>query len=88
MGYVRGGLLPDTHLGAGMLAVVQPQFWLASSALLGLGGAVGGILTYKRLVLQVPISVTRVAALGTGDFWHTSKEAVVVSPAILVGVSF
>jgi hypothetical protein len=80
------GIFTRGEVGVGLMVVAQPQVWFAGDALLGLGGAVGGVLTYKRLVVEVPISVSRVAVFK--NHLQTSKKAVVVTPAILVGVSF
>lgn len=81
------GIFTKGDVGVGMLAVVQPQVWVGGyDALFGLGGAVGGVLTYKRLVIEVPLSVTRVAVVD--DWFHTNQKAVVFTPAALAGVSF
>jgi hypothetical protein len=54
----------------------------------GLGGAIGGVLTYKRLSLMVPLSVQRVADAGANNYLTTSRSAVVVTPSVLAGVTF
>ena len=66
----------------------QPQLWTGSSPLFGIGGAIGPVLTYKRLVIQVPLSVEYVAVLGSGSYFSTGEAAAVFTPSIFVGVSF
>lgn len=80
------GIFTKTDVGVGMFALVTPQVWTGGDALLGLGGTIGGILTYKRLVIQVPLNVERVATFK--NHWSTSKKAVVFTPAVLAGISF
>jgi hypothetical protein len=87
VGY-RGYFTNRGDIRAGMFAVAQPQLWLGSDVLLGLGGALGGVLTYKRLVVEIPLSVVRVAALGTADYLRTGKEAVVFTPSVRGGIWF
>jgi hypothetical protein len=80
------GIFTRGEVGVGILVVAQPQVWFAGDALLGLGGAAGGVLTYRRLVVEVPLGVSRVATFK--NHLQTSKKAVVFTPTILVGVSF
>ncbi len=80
------GIFTRGEVGVGMLVLVQPQVWFAGDALFGLGGAVGGVITYKRLVIEVPFAVSRVATFK--NHLSTSHKAVVVTPSVLVGISF
>ena len=80
------GMFTTGEVGAGILALVQPQIWIAGDALLGLGGAVGGVITYKRLVVEVPLSVSRVARFE--NHLETSDKAIVFTPSVLAGISF
>ncbi len=82
------GMLTRSAVRVGVLAVFQPQIWTGSSPLFGLGGAVGGVLTYGQLVVEVPLSVAYVAVLGDDGYFSTSKAAAVFTPSLFVGVSF
>jgi hypothetical protein len=82
------GIFTRSDVGFGILAVFQPQLWTGSSPLFGLGGAIGGILTYKRLVIEVPLSVEYVAVLGDRGYFSTSQAAAVFTPSIFAGLSF
>jgi hypothetical protein len=56
------GIFARSEVGFGLLAVFQPQLWTGSQPVFGLGGAVGPVLAYKRLVIEVPLSFASIQA--------------------------
>jgi hypothetical protein len=85
LGY-RGYFTTGT-VNAGMFVAFEPQIWAGSGdALAGLGAAVGGVLTYGRLFVEVPISVVRVAPFE--HHFDSGNSAVVVTPSVAVGLVF
>ena len=82
------GMFTTSDVGIGFLAVFQPQLWTGSNPLFGLGGAIGPVLTYKRLVVEVPLSVEYVAVIGNEGYFSTGQAAAVFTPSIFAGVSF
>ncbi|WP_394825188.1 hypothetical protein [Pendulispora albinea] len=70
----------------GPLFLVQPQLWFGNTTGIHVGGALGGFIEYKQLVIQIPVGAG--AARSFEQYGPSSKWTGVFTFAPTVGIQF